>query len=299
MRYTLYIMALAVIPAMLIGCCPCSKSGKCPAKTDSAAKCEMTTETPAAETPATETPATETPATETPAAETPAAETPATETPAIETPAIETPAIETPATEPLLSIDPPAPEITETVVEKPAPAPVEPSSTMTSSDDRQAMPGTKDQWRPETSNDVDWMAKELSSHHLKAAADNSSLLEGDQKAGHTYKNVTKQDLVIWEQETKRLVVEGSRIFHSADLLGSTNGVSCDMCHPDARDTHPQTYPKYQVQLGRAAVLRDMCNWCLENPCRGKPLSGDDPKMRALEAYIQANNAGEVMQYNKH
>jgi len=30
-----------------------------------------------------------------------------------------------------------------------------------------------------------------------------------------------------------------------------------MCHPDAANTHPETYPKYQVQLQRVALLRDM------------------------------------------
>ena len=177
-------------------------------------------------------------------------------------------------------------------------APAE-SSAMTSSDDRQAMPGTNDQWRPETANSTDWIAKEQASHFLLPPADNSALLEGGQKAGHTYKNVTKQDLVVWEKETERLVTEGSRIFHNADELGSTIAVSCDMCHPDGSNTHPETYPKYQVQLGRAALLRDMINWCLENPCRGKPLSGDDPKMRALEAYIMAMRAGKALEYGKH
>ncbi len=186
----------------------------------------------------------------------------------------------------------------DTVKDKAKPE-VETSSTMTSSDQRMAMPGTNDQWRPETADSVDWIAKEQRSHFLLKPADNSALLEGGQKAGDTYKNFTKQDLVVWERETERMVTEGSRIFHSADELGSTIAVSCDMCHPDGSNTHPETYPKYQVQLGRAALLRDMINWCLENPCRGKPLSGDDPKMRALEAYIQAMRAGTEMQYGKH
>jgi cytochrome c len=56
-------------------------------------------------------------------------------------------------------------------------------------------------------------------------------------------------------------------------------------HP--ANTHPETYPKYQVQLGRVAMLRDMVNWCIQNPVRGKPLADDDPKMKALEASIYA------------
>ncbi len=61
---------------------------------------------------------------------------------------------------------------------------------------------------------------------------------------------------------EKLVVEGSRVFHSAARLGGTIGVSCDMCHPDAANTHPETYPKFQPQLGRVVLLRDMINWCI-------------------------------------
>jgi len=63
--------------------------------------------------------------------------------------------------------------------------------------------------------------------------------------------------------------------------------------------HPETYPKYQEQLQRVALLRDMINWCIENPVKGKTLSPDDPKMRALEAYIMAQRKGVAMEYGKH
>jgi thiosulfate dehydrogenase len=62
------------------------------------------------------------------------------------------------------------------------------------------------------------------------------------------------------------VAEGKRIFHDAKALGGTIAVSCDMCHPDASNTHPETYPKFQVQFGRVALLRGMINCCIENPC---------------------------------
>jgi len=158
-------------------------------------------------------------------------------------------------------------------------------------------PGASDQWKD--SQDTTWMDAERSSHLIKPHFDNGVLLQGEQKTGHTYGNYTEADILLWRLETERLVLEGSRIFHSDQLIGSTNGVSCDMCHPDGEGTHPQTYPKYQVQLGRAALLRDMINWCLQNPCRGEPMSGDDPRMRAMEAYIGAQGAGNVHEYGKH
>lgn len=147
--------------------------------------------------------------------------------------------------------------------------------------------------------DADWVAEEKERHELKPPADNSALLEGDQAEGHTYGRHDKKDLLLWARETEKFVVEGSRIFHSADLLGSTVAVSCDMCHPHASNTHPETYPKFQTQLGRVVLLRDMINWCIEQPVRGKRLKPDDPKMRALEAYILAQRSGTPMNYGKH
>lgn len=115
----------------------------------------------------------------------------------------------------------------------------------------------------------------------------------------TYGAFTERDREIWQASTEELVAEGKRLFHDAKALGSTDGISCDMCHPDAANTHPETYPKYQVQLGRVAMLRDMINWCMENPVRAKPLPDDDPRMKALEAYIIAQRRGVALDYGKH
>ena len=145
----------------------------------------------------------------------------------------------------------------------------------------------------------EWVEAEKEAHELKPPADNSALLKGGQADGHTYGKYTKRDLLLWARETEKFVVEGSRIFHSAKLLGSEVSVSCDMCHPHAANTHPETYPKYQVQMGRVALLRDMIHWCIDNPVRGTHLEADDPRMRALEAYIQAQRSGTVMSYGKH
>ena len=125
-----------------------------------------------------------------------------------------------------------------------------------------------DQWK-RNHPEANWVAEEKERHALKPPADNSDLLKGGQGKGHTYGNFTERDLLTWARETEKFVAEGSRIFHSADELGSTVAVSCDMCHPHAANTHPETYPKFQVQLGRVALLRDMINWCVENPVRGE------------------------------
>jgi hypothetical protein len=117
--------------------------------------------------------------------------------------------------------------------------------------------------------------------------------------GDTYASFTNRDYKMWQNETDKFVAEGKAIFHDANQLGSTIGVSCDMCHPDASNTHPETYPKYQVQLQRVALLRDMIDWCIENPVKGKTLSPNDEKLRALEAYILAQRKGVPLAYGKH
>ena len=117
--------------------------------------------------------------------------------------------------------------------------------------------------------------------------------------GDTYASFHDRDYMIWKAQTDAFVDYGNKVFHSAKLLGGTIGVSCDMCHPNAANTHPETYPKYQVQLQRVALLRDMINWCIENPVKGKTLSADDPKLRALEAYILAQRKDVPLAVGKH
>jgi hypothetical protein len=155
-----------------------------------------------------------------------------------------------------------------------------------------------DQWK-RNHPEANWVTEEKERHALKPLADNSHLLKGAQGKGHTYGNYTERDILTWARETEKFVAEGSRIFHDAGELGSTVAVSCDMCHPHAANTHPETYPKFQAQLGRVALLRDMIEWCVENPVRGEHLDPDGPTMRALEAYIQSQRKGVPMNYGKH
>ncbi len=157
------------------------------------------------------------------------------------------------------------------------------------------------QWKVKNPDEAaDWVADEKARHAIKPPADNSGLLQaGGQEQGHVYGAYTERDLVTWTRETEKLVVEGSRVFHSGDALGSTVAVSCDMCHPDAANTHPETYPKFQTQMGRTALLRDMINWCLVNPVRAERMAPDDPRMRAIEAYIYAQRTGTPLSYGKH
>lgn len=108
---------------------------------------------------------------------------------------------------------------------------------------------------------------------------------------------TAEDLKRWEQEYMAVVKEGERLFHSSQL--GKNQVSCDQCHPNASNTHPETYPKFQKQLGRVSKLFEMINWCIQNPLEGEPLAADDPQMIALEAYIAYERRGIPLAPGKH
>jgi thiosulfate dehydrogenase len=151
------------------------------------------------------------------------------------------------------------------------------------------------QWKA-TNPDAKWVQEEVEAHQVVTPADNSKLVGTGQSS--TYGTVTQQDVQVWKNETYKTAVYGSKVFHSGDELGSEIAVSCDMCHPRAANTHPESYPKFQPQLGRVALLRDMINWCIEHPVRGKVLAPDDPKMRALEAYIIAQRKGVPLDYGK-
>jgi cytochrome c len=108
---------------------------------------------------------------------------------------------------------------------------------------------------------------------------------------------TEADLKKWNEAFMAVVKEGDSLFHSSKL--GRNSVSCDMCHPNASNAHPETYPKFQKQLGKVVGLREMINWCIQNPMEGTPLALDDPKMIALEAYITYERRGVKLAPGKH
>lgn len=155
------------------------------------------------------------------------------------------------------------------------------------------------QWKQKNPG-IDWEEDVKRSHpRIPPPDDNSEILAGAQHDQQTYGRFSKQDVETWNREIEKLVLTGADVFHDAEQLGSTIAVSCDMCHPDATNTHPETYPKFQTQLGRVVLLRDMINWCIEHPVRGQPLAADDPRMRAMEAYITAQRKGAALNYGRH
>ncbi|MEO6027186.1 MAG: hypothetical protein ABIR79_10005, partial [Candidatus Binatia bacterium] len=91
--------------------------------------------------------------------------------------------------------------------------------------------------------EANWIATEREKHSIVEPADNKDVVGRTQ--GQSYGQVTDRDVLNWQRETLAMAVHGSTVFHSGDQLGSTIAVSCDMCHPDAANTHAETYPKFQ------------------------------------------------------
>lgn len=108
---------------------------------------------------------------------------------------------------------------------------------------------------------------------------------------------TKADLDRWQTEYMASVDKGEKLFHGG--LNAKNTVSCDQCHPNGTNIHPETYPKFQQQLGKVAVLGEMINWCIMNPLESDPLALDDPGMVDLQAYIHWERRGVVLDPGKH
>jgi thiosulfate dehydrogenase len=117
---------------------------------------------------------------------------------------------------------------------------------------------------------------------------------------------TPQELKLFEELFMLNVRKGDHLFHGdaetakqMDVVLSNTGMACAMCHPMAADTHPQSYPKFQVETSKFATLRDMINWCIEKPNQGERIDPDSDAMKALEAYIHWSNSGSVMDPGKH
>jgi thiosulfate dehydrogenase len=113
--------------------------------------------------------------------------------------------------------------------------------------------------------------------------------------------VTPEQLKAYQDAFMEEVRKGDLLFHgdaaTAKKMGvnlSDTGMACAMCHPMGADTHPHSFPKWQVQIDKFSTLRDMINWCIDKPNQGEKIESDSDAMKALEAYIYWSNTGSVL-----
>ena len=96
-----------------------------------------------------------------------------------------------------------------------------------------------------------------------------------------------------QEETAKAIKRGDDLWHDRSL--GTNGMACNMCHPDAAVTHPETYPKYKQQFGRVVSVQQFINWCIQVPLQGKSHELGSDELVALEAYMNDQNRGQAME----
>jgi len=95
---------------------------------------------------------------------------------------------------------------------------------------------------------------------------------------------TKEELAEQQKALLAVVDHGRDLWHGSKASMSTNGLACGNCHPDAAASNPQTFPKFQADLGRVIPLREMINWCITTPQAGQALDPNGEDMIAMEAY---------------
>ena len=108
---------------------------------------------------------------------------------------------------------------------------------------------------------------------------------------------TDEDSQRWMTQFEQVAQQGRDLWVSPEL--GTNGVVCAQCHPNGANTHPETYPKFQKQLGRVIALWEMVNWCMINPLEGEALAADDPRMIAIQTYLAKERRGIPLSPGKH
>lgn len=95
---------------------------------------------------------------------------------------------------------------------------------------------------------------------------------------------TKAELADQEKALLAQVDLGRDLWHGSKPSMTSNGLACGNCHPDAAASNPNTFPKFQANLGKVIPLRDMINWCIMAPQGGQALDVNGPDMVAMEAY---------------
>lgn len=102
---------------------------------------------------------------------------------------------------------------------------------------------------------------------------------------------TKAELATQEKALLAAVDHGRDLWHGSKPSMTTNGLACGNCHPDAAASNPQTFPKYQSNLGKVIPIRDMINWCIIVPQQGQALDVNGDDMTAMEAYATYMHRG--------
>ena len=88
------------------------------------------------------------------------------------------------------------------------------------------------------------------------------------------------------KDSAKLMEMGNKLWNDKKL--GTSGAACATCHAEGKGLKKAPFPKYIKMADDILTLDQMINFCLLNPMKGKPLSGNSVEITALAAYAQAN-----------
>ncbi len=108
---------------------------------------------------------------------------------------------------------------------------------------------------------------------------------------HARPNVTAAEAADQTKQLIDVVRKGDALWHGGAPTNPEVKLACGNCHPDAASTGPHTWPKYSLDLGKVAAMRDMINWCVMvvHAAPGMDMNGAD--MLAMEAYATYMSRG--------
>jgi thiosulfate dehydrogenase len=81
---------------------------------------------------------------------------------------------------------------------------------------------------------------------------------------------------------------GKALFQDPSL--GTTGQTCKTCHPNPETSMKgvgKKYPAYFNMAKKEMTLKEVINYCIEVPLKGKALPANDEKLLALEAYLKS------------
>ena len=112
---------------------------------------------------------------------------------------------------------------------------------------------------------------------------------------HARAPTTAAELKAQNAEHMATVEKGDNLWHGG--LPTTNGLACGNCHPDGSAIGPQTWPKFSLDLGKVANLRDMINWCVMVVQAGPEMDKNGADMLAMETYAYYMSRGMALNPN--
>lgn len=81
---------------------------------------------------------------------------------------------------------------------------------------------------------------------------------------------------------------GKALFQDPSL--GTTGQTCKTCHPNPETSMKDVGKKYPAYFGMAKkemTLKEVINYCIQVPLKGRALPANDEKLLALEAYLKS------------